>query len=77
MTFDPATTISLVTDAGEIKTVDEIEMEAIEIVTALCRGNMSAVAAHLGIGRSTLYRKLANRPPSDTPTDALTTGAGA
>jgi DNA-binding NtrC family response regulator len=47
------------TDAqGETRTLDEIEKEVIRFAIAHYRGQMSEVARRLGIGRSTLYRKL-------------------
>jgi DNA-binding NtrC family response regulator len=47
------------TDArGEVRPLDELERETIRFAIAHYRGQMSEVARRLGIGRSTLYRKL-------------------
>lgn len=43
---------------GHARPLDELEAEAIKFAVAHYRGQMSAVARKLGIGRSTLYRKL-------------------
>ena len=41
-----------------LKSIAQIEKEAIRHALLFRRGNRSLVAAELGIGRSTLYRKL-------------------
>jgi DNA-binding NtrC family response regulator len=47
------------TDAqGDTRPLDEIEKDVIRFAIAHYRGQMSEVARRLGIGRSTLYRKL-------------------
>lgn len=43
---------------GHIRPLSEIELEQIEAAIARYPGNMSEVARRLGIGRSTLYRKI-------------------
>jgi DNA-binding NtrC family response regulator len=49
----------LITDsAGQIRTFAEIEAEILQAAIRHCQGRMSEVAKRLGIGRSTLYRKL-------------------
>jgi DNA-binding NtrC family response regulator len=48
----------LIDDTGEVRTIDDIEAEAIRFALAHYRGQMSQIARKLGIGRSTLYRKL-------------------
>ena len=45
-------------DDGHIKRLLEVEQEVIEKALDLYRGRMSETARRLGIGRSTLYRKL-------------------
>jgi len=48
-----------VTDAaGNIRKFEEMECEIIRMAIARYNGHMSEVARRLGIGRSTLYRKL-------------------
>jgi DNA-binding NtrC family response regulator len=51
-------TLSMLTSAGEIKPLEEIETEIIRFAISHYRGQMSEVARRLKIGRSTLYRKL-------------------
>ena len=43
---------------GHVRSLAEIEAEAIRVALDLYRGNLSEAARRLGIGRSTLYRKL-------------------
>jgi DNA-binding NtrC family response regulator len=50
--------LPLLTLAGEVRPIEEIEAEVIRFAIAHYRGQMSEVARRLGIGRSTLYRKL-------------------
>jgi hypothetical protein len=54
---------------GNLRTLEEIEADVIRLAIDVYRGRMAEVARRLGIGRSTLYRKLndfgidsANRP---------------
>ncbi|MEC9342984.1 MAG: sigma-54 dependent transcriptional regulator [Pseudomonadota bacterium] len=51
-------TLELVSPKGPVRPVDEIEAEAIRFAIGFYHGRMSEVARRLGIGRSTLYRKL-------------------
>jgi DNA-binding NtrC family response regulator len=48
----------VVTDAGEIRPLDEIEADMIRLALGRYRGHMTEVAKRLKIGRSTLYRKM-------------------
>src|SRR5262249_13601378 len=43
---------------GDVRPLDDIERDAIRFAISHYRGQMSEVARRLGIGRSTLYRKL-------------------
>jgi len=43
---------------GELRTLDEIERDLIQFAIEVYSGHMSEVARRLGIGRSTLYRKV-------------------
>jgi DNA-binding NtrC family response regulator len=47
-----------VDDSGDVRRLAEIEEELIRFALKFYRGQMSQVARKLGIGRSTLYRKL-------------------
>jgi DNA-binding NtrC family response regulator len=50
--------IQLYTDDGNLRPLEEIEADVIRLAIGHYRGRMSEVARRLGIGRSTLYRKL-------------------
>ncbi|HEV7634435.1 MAG TPA: sigma-54 dependent transcriptional regulator [Bradyrhizobium sp.] len=56
--FPSTGTLALLTSAGEVRPLDEMESEIIRFAIAHYRGQMSEVARRLKIGRSTLYRKL-------------------
>jgi len=51
-------TLSMLTNAGEVRPLEELESEIIRFAISHYRGQMSEVARRLKIGRSTLYRKL-------------------
>ena len=51
-------TLAMLTNAGEIRPLEELESEIIRFAISHYRGQMSEVARRLKIGRSTLYRKL-------------------
>jgi len=50
--------LALLDENGNARHLDRLEADAIKFALAHYRGQMSAVARKLGIGRSTLYRKL-------------------
>ena len=50
--------ISAITDGGHIRRLEDIEKDMIRLALHRYRGQMSEVARKLGIGRSTLYRKM-------------------
>jgi DNA-binding NtrC family response regulator len=50
--------IASVDDGGDVRKLAEVEEELIRFALKFYRGQMSQVARKLGIGRSTLYRKL-------------------
>ncbi|MEL6298643.1 MAG: sigma-54 dependent transcriptional regulator [Pseudomonadota bacterium] len=50
--------IPAVTDQGDVRPLDEIEADMIRLALGRYRGHMTEVAKRLGIGRSTLYRKM-------------------
>lgn len=54
---DPSA-LTLLDGAGDVRKLDEVESEAIRFAIDHYRGQMSKIARKLGIGRSTLYRKL-------------------
>jgi DNA-binding NtrC family response regulator len=53
-----APSLRLIDAQGDARPLDEIEREVIRFAISHYRGQMSEVARRLGIGRSTLYRKL-------------------
>jgi DNA-binding NtrC family response regulator len=54
---DPSA-MRLIDDTGDVRKLSDIEAEAIRFALAHYRGQMSQMARKLGIGRSTLYRKM-------------------
>jgi len=52
--------IQLYTQDGNLRPLEDIEADVIRLAIGHYRGRMSEVARRLGIGRSTLYRKLAD-----------------
>jgi DNA-binding NtrC family response regulator len=50
--------VMLYTPDGHLRSLEEIEADVIRLAINHYRGRMSEVARRLGIGRSTLYRKL-------------------
>jgi DNA-binding NtrC family response regulator len=61
-------TLAMLTSAGEMRPLEDLEGEIIRFAISHYRGQMSEVARRLKIGRSTLYRKLeegADLPPAD------------
>ncbi len=50
--------LSLLNENGDIRRLEELELDVIRFALAHYRGQMSEMARKLGIGRSTLYRKM-------------------
>jgi DNA-binding NtrC family response regulator len=50
--------LTLVDDGGDMRKLEDLEAEIIRFALQHYRGHMSEVSRRLGIGRSTLYRKL-------------------
>jgi DNA-binding NtrC family response regulator len=65
----PIGSLALLDGTGDVRPLDDIEAEAIRFAIAHYRGQMSEVARRLGIGRSTLYRKLDSLGLTDAATD--------
>jgi DNA-binding NtrC family response regulator len=57
--------ITLFEPNGHLRALSVIEADVIRLAIGHYRGRMSEVARRLGIGRSTLYRKLAELGISD------------
>jgi len=60
-----AGTLAMLTRAGEVRPLEEMETEIIRFAISHYRGQMSEVARRLKIGRSTLYRKLDEAAAAD------------
>src|SRR5450631_4101339 len=60
--------LAMLTNAGEVRPLEEMETEIIRFAISHYRGQMSEVARRLKIGRSTLYRKLDEAAASDPAT---------
>jgi DNA-binding NtrC family response regulator len=63
--FGGAGNLSMLTAAGEVRPLEEMETEIIRFAISHYRGQMSEVARRLKIGRSTLYRKLDEAAAND------------
>ncbi|WP_375293504.1 helix-turn-helix domain-containing protein [Novosphingobium sp. G106] len=50
--------ITILDDDGHVRTLDEIEADLIHLALSIYGGCVAEAARGLGIGRSTLYRKL-------------------
>ena len=50
--------LALVNETGEVPTLAELEAQAIRFALVHYQGQLSVISRRLGIGRSTLYRKL-------------------
>src|SRR5467141_3914948 len=67
-------TLAMLTRSGEMRPLEEMEIEIIRFAISHYRGQMSEVARRLKIGRSTLYRKL-DEATADDPAAGGTTDA--
>lgn len=56
--FKDPSALALLTLSGDVRPLGEVENDTIRFALEHYRGQMSKVARKLGIGRSTLYRKL-------------------
>lgn len=50
--------IPALTERGDVRSLDEVEADMIRLALGRYRGSMTEAARRLGIGRSTLYRKM-------------------
>jgi DNA-binding NtrC family response regulator len=50
--------VRILDEKGHLRTLEEIEKDLIQLAIGIYSGHMSEVARRLGIGRSTLYRKV-------------------
>ncbi len=54
----PSGTLSALDERGDVRPLADVELDMIRLAIDHYNGQMSEVARRLGIGRSTLYRKL-------------------
>ena len=50
--------VSVLDEKGHVRPLDEVERDLIQLAIEIYAGHMTEVARRLGIGRSTLYRKV-------------------
>lgn len=50
--------VSMLDEVGEVRSINEVERDLLRYAISHYRGNMTEVARRVGIGRSTLYRRL-------------------
>lgn len=62
--------LPLISQDGDVRQLEEIEAEVIRFAIEIYRGRMTEVARRLGIGRSTLYRKLKDYDLEDRDTSS-------
>ena len=56
---DPPTgPVSVLDEKGHVRPLEEVERDLIQLAIEIYAGHMTEVARRLGIGRSTLYRKV-------------------
>ncbi|MBJ7447040.1 MAG: sigma-54-dependent Fis family transcriptional regulator [Brevundimonas sp.] len=66
----PDSPIRILDDRGHLRTLEEIERDLIQHAIAVYAGHMSEIARRLGIGRSTLYRKVREQGLEDVLREA-------
>jgi DNA-binding NtrC family response regulator len=54
----PDSPVRIIDARGHLRTLEEIERDLIQHAIEVYSGHMSEIARRLGIGRSTLYRKV-------------------
>ncbi len=66
----PAAPVSILDARGHLRTLEEIERDLIQHAIEVYAGHMSEIARRLGIGRSTLYRKVREQGLEDALKEA-------
>ena len=62
--------VQILDDRGHLRTLEDIERDLIQLAIEIYAGHMSEVARRLGIGRSTLYRKVREQGLEDQVREA-------
>ena len=62
--------VRILDERGHLRTLEEIERDLIQLAIEIYAGHMSEVARRLGIGRSTLYRKVREQGLEDQVREA-------
>jgi DNA-binding NtrC family response regulator len=62
--------VRILDDRGHLRTLEDIERDLIQLAIEIYAGHMSEVARRLGIGRSTLYRKVREQGLEDQVKEA-------
>jgi DNA-binding NtrC family response regulator len=62
--------LRLLDESGDVRRLEALEAETIRFALSHYRGQMSEMARRLGIGRSTLYRKMKEYGLNDPAMDA-------
>jgi DNA-binding NtrC family response regulator len=63
--------VQILDDRGHLRTLEDIERDLIQLAIEIYAGHMSEVARRLGIGRSTLYRKVREQGLEDQVKEAV------
>ena len=66
----PDAPVKILDAHGHLRTLEEIERDLIQLAIEIYAGHMTEVAKRLGIGRSTLYRKVREQGLEDTLAEA-------
>ena len=62
--------VQILDERGHLRTLEDIERDLIQLAIEIYAGHMSEVARRLGIGRSTLYRKVREQGLEDQVREA-------
>jgi DNA-binding NtrC family response regulator len=62
--------VRILDERGHLRTLEDIERDLIQLAIEIYAGHMSEVARRLGIGRSTLYRKVREQGLEDQVKEA-------
>jgi len=63
--------VRILDERGHLRTLEDIERDLIQLAIEIYAGHMSEVARRLGIGRSTLYRKVREQGLEDQVKEAV------